>query len=1197
MRKLSDVDFINYVQSYDVIFLTETWLTKTVNFNCDIQGYTCEHIFGNKSAGVKKGRFSGGISIYYKNCFKDKIKVLEKNQSGLMWIKISKDVFSFVQDVYICITYIPPSGSKVLKSQDVDLFEQLELGVTKYKHLGKVFITGDFNSRTSSESDCLDFDKYLDDEDIFLNDIVLQPRVNSDHVLDTHGRRLLLLCQISGLLIANGRVHEDSNIGEHTFVSLNGLSTVDYLLANPLDILCLSNFKILNFNEFSDHAPLFFSMPCDIPQKPVREQNSRAELKIVLDESKADIFRSELVNNNETLLRLTGCVDNCPVDSVVSSFTDYMYATTALVYGKELQVKENSFSNCTQNKWFNHQCSEAKSEYKKARNIFMRHKNDTIRQRFVSARTKFNRIKRNAKQNYKQKEGKHICDMAKKQPRKFWKAIKRKFKSNPTQSETLSADDLLTHFKKVFCDGDDAPAGTPHNPITIPPQWQHSYRTNSQSHTPQTQLSPRPDSQTPHPPHNQDPRPDSQNPPPSSQLSPQPDSNPRFPITPPQSQPSDRPDSQRVIHIELDAEITEAELKEAVFHQKNNKCPGPDNLKSELFKISFDIISPFLLKLYNRLFRNGEYPRAWGDGIIVPIFKSGNIDEAHNYRGITLINILAKIYSQILLNRLTKWSEKENKLSQNQFGFQKGKSTIDCIFAFYSILSKTLHSGEKLYCAFIDYEKAFDKIDRNLLWQKLASEHVSTKLVRAISSMYAVVKSCIRYKSSLSGFLSSHIGLKQGDPSSPMMFMMFINDTTQYINSDFNSIFTIDEFQLFMLLYADDAVVFAKSPDALQSILNDLELYCRTWGLKINTSKTKAMIFEKGRHTIFDFYLNNTKLELVNSFKYLGIHFFKNGNLFRTQKRIAEHASYALHNLFSLFNQIELPISEKCKLFDTLVGSILNYGGEVIGSAEAKNIELIHTKFCRWILHVRKSTNLTGLYGELGRVPFIVTRKIRMINYWNKLLNLDENSVPKRIYMMLKNDADNNITYSGANWAFRIKSLLNELGLTYVWLQQNERIIPFSLIKQRILDCYKQSWYANINNSNRLLMYSRFKHDFAFENYLDFIQEKKFKIALTKFRLSSHDLAIERGRFENVNRDNRLCKHCNLNMVENEYHFLLVCPLYRDLRKKYLQNYYCHWPTLNKFDDLMRRNSKSTVLNLSKFLHFATKLRNSLQLD
>ena len=203
------------------------------------------------------------------------------------------------------------------------------------------------------------------------------------------------------------------------------------------------------------------------------------------------------------------------------------------------------------------------------------------------------------------------------------------------------------------------------------------------------------------------------------------------------------------------------------------------------------------------------------------------------------------------------------------------------------------------------------------------------------------------------------------------------------------------------------------------------------------------------------------------------------------------------------------------KLFDTFVGSILNYGGEILGLNEAKDIELIHSKFCRWILHVRKSTNLTGLYGELGRVPFIIQRKIRMINYWVKLLGLNDQSIHKKLYSMLKQDADNNISYNGSNWAFQIISLLNELGLSYI---QNEFTILVDLIKQCIFDNYYQSWYSNINNSSRLSMYSRYKHDFLFETYLDTIPDQKFRSTLTKFRLSSHNLAIERVRFENIPR-------------------------------------------------------------------------------
>ena len=531
------------------------------------------------------------------------------------------------------------------------------------------------------------------------------------------------------------------------------------------------------------------------------------------------------------------------------------------------------------------------------------------------------------------------------------------------------------------------------------------------------------------------------------------------------------------------------------------------------------------------------------------------------------------------------------------YGFQKGKSTVDCIFTLFSIIAKTLDRGEKLYCVFIDYEKAFDKIDRSLLWQKLLSEQVSSKFVEALSSMYSVVKSCVRYQSHTSRFFNSYNGLKQGDPSSPLLFMLFINDIRQNINTDLQHIFTIDEMRLFLLLYADDAVVFAKSPEVLQSILNDIEAYCILWGLKINTRKTKAMIFEKGRYyTQHDFYLYNVKLELVTSFKYLGIHFFKNGDWNRTQKRLSQHASFALHKLFILFSQAELTMSKKCKLFDVLVGSVLNYGAEIWGYHKAGDVEKLHTKFCRYLLNVRKSTNIIGLYGELGRFPLIIFRQLSMLRYWIKLLNSNDNFLPKKVYCMLKTDIDNNKTYSGSNWAYQIKCILDKLGLSYIWRQQFDHEIPYFLIKQRIFDSYKQSWYSFINNSNRLEMYSRYKHEFDLENYLDCLENKKFRIALTKFRLSSHDLAVERGRYDDTNRNDRICKFCNGSLIENEYHFLLVCPLYRELRQRYMKPYFCHWPTLNKFDELMSKRNINTISNLSKFIYYAFKSRQlSLQ--
>lgn len=192
---------------------------------------------------------------------------------------------------------------------------------------------------------------------------------------------------------------------------------------------------------------------------------------------------------------------------------------------------------------------------------------------------------------------------------------------------------------------------------------------------------------------------------------------------------------------------------------------------------------------------------------------------------------------------------------------------------------------------------------------------------------------------------------------------------------------------------------------------------------------------------------------------------------------------------------------------------------------------------------------------------------------------------------MLKYDADANRNYNEKNWAFQIKSILQQHGFEFVWNNQSNMEIPFKAIRQRIFDMYFQKWYSEINNSNRLQSYCIFKHDFKLENYLSCVTENKYNIALARFRTSSHNLFIETGRYDNTPRHERLCKSCNMNQIEDEYHFLLFCPNYRALRIKYFKPYFCHWPTINKFDTLLSTKSTKLIKNLSKFIYFATKLR------
>lgn len=238
------------------------------------------------------------------------------------------------------------------------------------------------------------------------------------------------------------------------------------------------------------------------------------------------------------------------------------------------------------------------------------------------------------------------------------------------------------------------------------------------------------------------------------------------------------------------------------------------------------------------------------------------------------------------------------------------------------------------------------------------------------------------------------------------------------------------------------------------------------------------------------------------------------------------------------------------------MGSILSYSAESWGYHEAPDIERVHTKFMKNILGVRKSTNISALYGELGRYPMKLSRKLILIKYWIKLLSRRD-TLEFKVYSMLKNDCDGGNDYKGTNWAFHIKHELDICGFSDIWANQLLIDIPYYAIRLRIIDQFKQSWYAQIVNSSRLAMYSNIKFDFGLETYLQVLYSVKLRRAFTKFRISAHSLA-------------------------------------NDLRIKYLPRYYCRWPTLNKFNQLMCKQSKHILQQLSQYLYFATLKRSGI---
>ena len=163
-----------------------------------------------------------------------------------------------------------------------------------------------------------------------------------------------------------------------------------------------------------------------------------------------------------------------------------------------------------------------------------------------------------------------------------------------------------------------------------------------------------------------------------------------------------------------------------------------------------------------------------------------------------------------------------------------------------------LHRGRKLYCAFVDYRKAFETVRRVYLWQKLLKYTVDGKMLSIIQSLYSNAKSCVRQGSTCSNFFMSNVGVRQDENLSPVLFAIFWNDLVEFVSHAYNGLADINTaarlldtvfFRLYLLLYADDTVIFAESAGELQASPNAMYLYCKTWKMQVNATKTKVVIF------------------------------------------------------------------------------------------------------------------------------------------------------------------------------------------------------------------------------------------------------------------------------------------------------------------------------------------------------------------
>ena len=214
-------------------------------------------------------------------------------------------------------------------------------------------------------------------------------------------------------------------------------------------------------------------------------------------------------------------------------------------------------------------------------------------------------------------------------------------------------------------------------------------------------------------------------------------------------------------------------------------------------------------------------------------------------------------------------------------------------------------------------------------------------------------------------------------------------------------------------------------------------------------------------------------------------------------------------------------------------------------------------------------------------IPLSVKIKIRMLNYWCRLINSDNSKIAHILYnTLLGAFYRNNQVLS--NWLTCIYNILNKMGFSNYWLSQQACPKIFkNIVNVRQTDIFIQEWNETMFNNSKCITYRAFKDKFQFENYLVKLPTK-LRILFCRFRVSNHKLPVETGRYINLPHDQRICHLCNSNNLGDEFHYLFECTYFSNDRKKFLKNYFIKNPNMLKMYTLF--NSEKYLKSIVGFI-------------
>ena len=614
--KCTAYEFEETLNLYDIICVGETKLDRFDTV--DIDGFQFYSCIRQHTTNR-----SGGFGIFIKRCY-TKFVVIAHKGKHVMALKISEEVFGF--NVLLLCIYIPPEGSRYY---DVNAFAEIESVIIDNREDNEILVLGDFNARTANVPDYVtpnmridSIENMVNEVDILLEHGISLERFSQDKNTNNAGYRLIELCKNLSLFIANGRIGSDHGIGKFT---CKNASVVDYIIMSAKVYLNAVKFRVNPFCALLSDVHSLIS--CDISTKP-----------------KVDIGLNDTVNTDQT--ECTECEkssrwlegpnrysDSIDMEKVNDIYTNMIKASenVSVISKDDVQAFSDSIVQI-----LNDSALKNGNIKKKRVNKGANLKRRTPKKPWYDAdceakRREFHR-RRNMYRNNSCEENLNAQHAASKEYKKALKTSMYKYKRELNKKLHVLRSNNSKEYWSIINNANKSYSEQAQN-MHMGRFVEHFRNLN----------------------------------------------NPDEDIDTSEAQNMRAKNTNK--NETLDKDFTLDELKTVVYKLKSGKSPGLDGILNEFIKYSFPVIGETLTCLFNIVLNTGHIPEEWCVGVIVPIYKNkGQKSDPDNYRGITLLSCIGKLFTAALNHRLCMYLDEFGVLGEEQAGFRAGYSTTDHIF-------------------------------------------------------------------------------------------------------------------------------------------------------------------------------------------------------------------------------------------------------------------------------------------------------------------------------------------------------------------------------------------------------------------------------------------------------------------------------------------------------------------------------------